>query len=250
MRLNYTTIGNHGALPVGQEFPGTLSQKFPECVANRVLCLVFWDHLIWVLKQCLCLGWPHPRPKVKSSFSHRRDTFLYMSWVRSDMLLTLFSYGIHILTPIYKTRRYRSGTLRKWEEDRVFWQVREEEYSRDWASPWLSWEGTCWEVEKTKEITLERILRPIQKFSSSPGVGPQIPNLAVMTQFPQFSFSWSCCSTILKDEVPVDTSVKNCMVNKANSRRKRSTRSALLCEALRSIFPHTLPQLILIGSHK
>lgn len=94
--------------------PGTLFQKCPECSAQLSLLLGFGGpaHLRW--QHCPCLGWPQPRPRSKLLIvSYKGYLPLYAMGCIRDVLLTLFLDGIHILTVIYKTKRYFSRTLRK-----------------------------------------------------------------------------------------------------------------------------------------
>lgn len=122
---------------------------------NWVLFFSFWDHTIWVMKHCLCLVWQHPWPKRKIIiFSQKAYLPLYaLAYVR-DRLLTLLLDGIHILRAICKTKRYFSRTLGNGSKNRLFWQVREEEYSKDLAS------AQC--VTKINESTYERTLKTDQ----------------------------------------------------------------------------------------
>lgn len=96
--------------------PGTLFQKCPEYVPNCILCLVFWGppHLSDETVPLAGLTTSQTQSKI-IIFSQKGYFPLYVMGYVRDMLLTLLLDGIHILTATYKTRRYFSRSLRKWD---------------------------------------------------------------------------------------------------------------------------------------
>lgn len=154
-----------------------------------------------------------PFPGLATSTAQKQNHRFLLDYVW-DMLLTLLLDGIHILTKIYKTSRM----LRKWDWRQSFLMS-----ERGTICQRLRHCTTCWE-DQLKHI--KKVILKTNQFRNSPLSLLLVYRSFILpswTQFPQFLWSWSCCFITLKAKVPVVSLIKCCLVNKANSNRKRST---------------------------